>query len=879
MSSSTAAAPTCLIISSSQSLQAEIEAILAARGIISLTKETLSELANPAMAIWIGSDVNLDQTTLSTILDQYKHSLGKLLLCVIHDAPLSTSAEIELRLKENQTAVNNLLAVAQSLQIDARATSLLGLITPNNDSGSLFDTLLVQRQQPPRTTQLLTPLTAASAAKAIIEIWFERQHRGKWVALSGEPVSRDDIIAALTQLQNPATNLEWDDGSTFSPDHRRHIHEPNLKNLFPAQKETTLPEKRLIMSPPSQSENEAPFKAVVITPPSEERVPSQTISPPPQGSPQLKPASAVIPKKIPRPHKEVIKPRALIPQNIVSWGKRGVVVTISVSCLLLLIAIVPTLLPIARAYRLTSSSTVSEMTAVRQALSSSPTWPTWMLAVPGIKQGLLAMSKSHHQALTHVLTVATASHLDNAITSSLTASSADPYVSLLETRLSLDQAYQWASKTQTSPEDLNLLSQARSLTGLLPQLFPPNTRVDVLVLLQNNLELRPTGGFIGSVALITVDNGKMINLETRDIYELDASLRGVVTPPQEVAQYLGESNWYFRDANWNPSFSQSASTANWFLEKEWGRRANIVVGVNLNSIKSLLSIVGPITVATGETINAENLLISALNHQDVASAKPEDQKQEFLSLLVRPMIDALVAADASTKYQALLAIGQSLQAQETTLMVQGPLQAVLHNLGWAGEIIEPECPNDAGSPCQTDSILVNETNVGINKANYYLSRNTTHTATLEVGTIAHQHQILYQNQSPADIWPAGPYKTYTRIYLPKAAQNPTVRLNDAPIATTALSLSATSTHQVIGLYYEISPQQTTTLDIQYTTPRRPDIRAYQLHFFKQPGQLAGPLTINLNAATPVSANGHLSNQHQQAFTHAAPVSFSVKVQP
>jgi hypothetical protein len=834
------------------------------------------------MAIWIGPNLDADSASLPNLLNRYKQSLGKLLLCLIHDAPQSAAREVENQFAKNQSAVDQLLASAKKLQIDARVISLIGLVTPAHNSGSLLDSFLSRHQLPPASTKSLTPLSAEAAAKNFISAWFDRQYKGKWIAIMGEKQSSQQIAAALPQLPSSADDSAWDDGSTFNPANLITITEPNLDFLYQEDKAAPPP---IVSNPPvtPPQETNSPFKAVVVPSVPEPPPPPPPVkmahqeAPPPKITPE--PARVVAQKKVSAPIKAVLKPRSFIPPQVALWGKRGLLIVGVGLVLTLLVNLLPPLIPIARAYQLKTTSSAQEIANTRQALSSLPTWPSWAHQVPGIKQGMDFIENAHQKALVHVLTLATASHLDQVINSSLTAGPADPYAPLLETRLSLDQAYQWAAKLEASSADLNQLSHARTLISLLPQLFPQNTRVDVLLLLQNNLELRPTGGFIGSVTILTIDNGKMINLETKDIYELDNNLKGVVTPPQEVAQYLGESSWYFRDANWNPSFAQSASTANWFLEKEWGRRAHLVIGINLNGIKSLLSVLGPITVATGQTINADNLLISALNHQDIASAKPEDQKQEFISLLIKPLIDALVTANPDTKYQALLALGQSLHAQETTLMGEGPIQATLHNLGWAGDLVEPECPNDVGSPCQTDSIFVNEANVGINKANYYLSREITHTASIDTTTITHQHQIVYQNQSPAEVWPAGPYKTYARLYLPKSAAKPTVSLDGAPIDTTALNVSATASHQVIGLYYEIAPQQTRTLVVNFSTQRQPDVRGYQLHFFKQPGQLTGPLTITINSTTPVSRNGQLSNQHQQATTFDLPTSFSVKLLP
>ena len=53
----------------------------------------------------------------------------------------------------------------------------------------------------------------------------------------------------------------------------------------------------------------------------------------------------------------------------------------------------------------------------------------------------------------------------------------------------------------------------------LPRIFGVYQPTKVLVLLQNNNELRPTGGFMGSYASFILDKFKIKNFQTYDIYD------------------------------------------------------------------------------------------------------------------------------------------------------------------------------------------------------------------------------------------------------------------------------------------------------------------------------------------------------------------------
>ena len=85
---------------------------------------------------------------------------------------------------------------------------------------------------------------------------------------------------------------------------------------------------------------------------------------------------------------------------------------------------------------------------------------------------------------------------------------------------------------------------------ILPEfLGTDGKRREYLVLLQNEAELRPGGGFIGSLGFLSFEGGYLLNFEVKDVYEADGQLKGHVEPPEEIKTYLGEAGWYLRDAN------------------------------------------------------------------------------------------------------------------------------------------------------------------------------------------------------------------------------------------------------------------------------------------------------------------------------------------
>ena len=115
-----------------------------------------------------------------------------------------------------------------------------------------------------------------------------------------------------------------------------------------------------------------------------------------------------------------------------------------------------------------------------------------------------------------------------------------------------------------------------------------------LVLLQNDTESRPTGGFIGSLMIVDVNDGTITRADFHDVYQYDGQLNDSIEAPEDIARITRE--WRLRDSNYSPDFALSAEKAAWFLQKSKGPSVDTVIAVNQSAIGDLLAEIGPITV-------------------------------------------------------------------------------------------------------------------------------------------------------------------------------------------------------------------------------------------------------------------------------------------
>ncbi len=687
------------------------------------------------------------------------------------------------------------------------------------------------------------PFDLSIAAEKIFRFWFDRGHRGKTALVHGEKIAYSNLVNQLishhSQLKNSMYQLKWQE--KISPENAETILIQSNYEQYRAYLETLIPTTQipapiastpLSPKPPTPARSTPPiprFQAVVV---------------------EEGPVAPVVPSTPPRQ----IQPPPSIASHPSPRGRGATPFILLGIGIILIAALFPYGLATIRLWQAGQTTAETPAASIHALQASLDQSSSTLTTIGDITQGIQPfnwlesrLSSQITQSRITLLKAEAGQLLAQGIKRSITTTDGSPYDSFQQAKHVLDNIYLLQStKENASLTDRQWVNQARQMIDMFPQLIPSNKKITVMILLQNNLELRPSGGFIGAVALLTFDHGKLLTYDTRDIYDLDSNLKGVVTPPPEIRTYLGETSWYFRDANWSPNSVESANMANWFLEKEWGSKADIVIGINLNTLKQILSASSPITLPDGQMVSSENLLATAFNHQDVPTAKPDSGKQEFMSLFLKPLIDQITTSPSSQTVNIASALGLGLETGELTIYAVDPsVQALLADNGWSGNPVQVTCAINLREPCSKDLIYVNEANVGINKANFYLSRKINHNITLTDQVAQHTHHITYTNASPNEAWPAGVYKNFTRIVLPASATQIAISFDGKTLTNSDYTITSVQNAVAVSLFMEIKPQATGQLILSYQIPLDQNYQSYAFSIQKQTGISVDPLSLTI----------------------------------
>ncbi len=184
---------------------------------------------------------------------------------------------------------------------------------------------------------------------------------------------------------------------------------------------------------------------------------------------------------------------------------------------------------------------------------------------------------------------------------------------------------------------LTLASQTKSLSTNLDnfvsaadkmrEVFGLSKDKRYLLIFQNNSELRASGGFLGSYALLDLSGGKIKNLEVPGggSYDTEGGMSVKVKAPRPL--WLVNPLWHFWDANWWPNWVRTSQNLMWFYEKSGGPTVDGVISVTPTVVERLLEITGPIDLTEdyGLVIDSNNFwetVQTVVEHKNLEKTNP-----------------------------------------------------------------------------------------------------------------------------------------------------------------------------------------------------------------------------------------------------------------
>jgi len=315
------------------------------------------------------------------------------------------------------------------------------------------------------------------------------------------------------------------------------------------------------------------------------------------------------------------------------------------------------------------------------------------------------------------------------------------------------------------------------VSRVLPQLSGYPQERTYLLLLQNNTELRPSGGFIGTYGIVTVKDGEIIRFNTKDVYALDnpAAEAGFhVDALWQYKKYLKVNDLFFRDANWSPDFPTTANKLKWFYQEEKAAideealPIDAVIATSPKIIAELVGLFGGIEV-DGELFTKENFIklleykVEVDWHQQGLEV---DQRKNIIGKIALALKEKIFALSPLELKQIVLLATDLFKTKDLLMYDNDPaVLEILKSNNWTGEL----------KSVDSDYLMIVDANLASLKTDEVVERVISYKVTEEEGKLIATAIMNYYNTNTEPLdgkknWKYTRLNSYVRFYVPAGSK-------------------------------------------------------------------------------------------------------------
>ncbi len=379
----------------------------------------------------------------------------------------------------------------------------------------------------------------------------------------------------------------------------------------------------------------------------------------------------------------------------------------------------------------------------------------------------------------------------------------------------------------------------------------------LLILFENDSEIRPAGGFVGSYADVYFRDGMIKQMEVNDILLPDNQWNSKIIPPKPL--WPISQSWEARDANWFFDFPLSAEKIIGLLEDSPLYSSDKVkfggaVAINTKVIQDILTITGPVELKErGITLDADNFVVELQKEVSTDALERGSARKQILKDLTPLLIEKIRTLEPK---QADALFGRlSERAKNKDIKIyfrEQKIEALIDNLGIGGKSFAlPE--NFFG-----DYLAVVNANVNGGKTDAFMKQNISlATRILANGDIESELQITREHTGGErkESFYRATNQNFLRILVPKGSRETKVKGASVKTITAPINFAGSgykkdaevqlfesgeeSGKAWFGHWFNIALGQEKKLEIFYSRPSVIVSRPFRFIYEKQSGVETG----------------------------------------
>lgn len=352
-------------------------------------------------------------------------------------------------------------------------------------------------------------------------------------------------------------------------------------------------------------------------------------------------------------------------------------------------------------------------------------------------------------------------------------------------------------------------------SALLPSMLGGEGPRNYVLAMQNNAELRSSGGIIGAIALLHAENGRITLVQQASTQDFPALDTPIPLSESTVALFEDRPGRYLQNLTSIPDFTEAGPAIATRWQNRFGQSVDGVIAVDAVMTEDLIAATGPL--AFGPFTATEDTVVSLLLSEIYASVPDPSAQDEVFSQAAGALLSAalteaapkdLVAALAESADERRIRIWSAHEDEEAILSAS--------TLGGA-------LPEDG--PQTHVGVLFNDTTGG--KMDFYADAAITTSIGTCDGEPTTQVTVTWKNDAPADAGtalppyvtangfygvPAGSTSTLITVYGPEGATPSHIDGDgeEVSVQTALLGSRSAVQHEVL-----LAPGESSTITVEY----------------------------------------------------------------
>ena len=266
------------------------------------------------------------------------------------------------------------------------------------------------------------------------------------------------------------------------------------------------------------------------------------------------------------------------------------------------------------------------------------------------------------------------------------------------------------------------IEKINEISNVLSNILGEEDKKRYLIIFQNSNEIRATGGFIGSYALVDFYKGELIKYEVPEggIYDLKAGFYENIRPPKPFNIMIPK--WEIQDSNWFFDFQKSAETIDYFFEKSSRTSIDGIIAINSNILKNLFSLIGDIELEEYNiTLDSEDPTTKI--QKIVSENKNTNNPKEIINKLFEKVSKNIFSIEENKIFELLNFANDSINKKHIMIYSKNPIiQEKIIRLGFSGNISNISNKNNIIE----DYLAIIDTNIGGGKTSEFIDREVEH---------------------------------------------------------------------------------------------------------------------------------------------------------